>query len=142
MIDLHDDSKVIVDLLNQTEGNEYKWYTPWNPNDPEDKSGLTIGMGFDVGQFNKDEIRTMFDHNHALRDKLLPLAGIKKVAAKALLSQTSHGSVGAVPYAGASSKLPNLSSNEVDEISKVAIQHQYDKIKRHITKIYPKLNSK
>lgn len=86
-----------LDFLKLVEGNEYKPYIP-----PKGNSGVTIGIGVDIGNLNPDRL----DLPESIRDKLRPYFRFKEDNARYALI----------------AKPLELSREEVDLISMAAIE--------------------
>ena len=75
-------TKINIDwnFIHQLEGFELTGYVPQDKNGIIGNSGVTIGAGFDLGQFSKRELQSM-DIPANLIAKFEPYLGLKKYAA-------------------------------------------------------------
>ncbi|WP_162932526.1 pesticin C-terminus-like muramidase [Solimonas sp. K1W22B-7] len=77
-------TRIDFNSILEYEGLSLEGYVP---DIPDGQSGVTIGVGFDVGQFSKAEIKA-FGFPEVLTKKLLPYAGLKLADATAKLEET------------------------------------------------------
>ncbi len=81
------DGAYIRNFIHAREGNIYRVYIPCDRSGvPLDKSGPTIGAGFDLGQHAAHEIRAL-SFPPELAEKLLPYVGKKGMEAKAYIAK-------------------------------------------------------
>ena len=76
-----------------------------------DKSGLTVGLGFDIGQFDLEELQSFRFSNNLIK-KMTPYLGLKGQAAR-----TKHGAE--MQWA--------LTDQELDEVNKHILTKSIDK---------------
>ena len=120
------------------EGFETKGYVPKD----SEKSGVTVGVGFDVGQMSKDQIKKL-GLPKDLTDKLIPYTGLKGNKARKILSgnpldlsldeaalasrivvkKTVGDLKGLMNKAGTSDNWDNMT--ETEKFVAIAAQHQY-----------------
>ena len=75
-----------VQIKGEEGKSRYIGYIPENKKgEVIDESGVTIGVGFDIGQHNEWELNQIFPDNPKLVEKLVPYAMKKGKAAQAAL---------------------------------------------------------
>lgn len=70
------ESKIDWQMIGELEGNELEGYVPSRGGVPLGSSGVTIGMGCDLGAINEAALDAL-DIPPALKDKLRPYLGLK-----------------------------------------------------------------
>lgn len=105
------------DLLNLLEVSPN--IDPRKGNVPTDTSGFTVGIGFDIGKHNEQDLRN-FNFSEALFNKLLPFAG--KIGKQVELN-------------------PNfmLTDDELDEVNKIVLNTKYNQFEKRFPN-YKKVN--
>ena len=111
------DRSEAYDLLNLLEVSPK--IDPRKGNVPTDTSGFTVGIGFDIGKHNEQDLRN-FNFSDALFNKLLPFSG--KIGKQVKLD-------------------PNfmLTDDELDEVNKVVLNTKYNQFEKRFPN-YKKVN--
>lgn len=100
------ESQLLKNILLALEGNEYNFYVPEKDGKAIDKSGITIGKGFDLGA--QDEAR--------LKKMGIPESIVNKIASSGYLGLKGEDAVNAL-----NKGTLKLSAEEVDEINSLTI---------------------
>jgi len=95
----------------ETEGERLTGYLPNNK-----FSGVTVGRGFDIGQFSTRQIKTMFSDDKVLMHKLLPYANKKKPE---------------LDKSNINGKKLKISSSESEKINETLFNQQWSSIKSY-----------
>ena len=111
------DRSEAYDLLNLLEVSPK--IDPRKGNVPTDTSGFTVGIGFDIGKHNEQDLRN-FNFSDALFNKLLPFSG--KIGKQVKLD-------------------PNfmLTDDELDEVNKIVLNTKYNQFEKRFPN-YKKVN--
>jgi len=111
------DRSEAYDLLNLLEVSPN--IDPRKGNVPTNTSGFTVGIGFDIGKHNEQDLRN-FNFSEALFNKLLPFAG--KIGKQVELN-------------------PNfmLTDDELDEVNKIVLNTKYNQFEKRFPN-YKKVN--
>lgn len=102
-----------ADLLTLLEGNSPKAYVPDVGSQASDISGVTVGLGFDIGQHSVTDLEKM-GLNANLISKLIPYVNKTGDSARAVLS--------AEPL--------ELDSNELEEVNTIVLKSKLDKFNK------------
>lgn len=98
-------------VLRAEEGYKTDAYIPTRNGQAIGKSGVTIGKGFDMGQFNVDQLKKM-GIKGGLLNKISPYVGITGRVAQKKLNQSPL----------------NLSETEVEALDDAVLRHKFAKI--------------
>lgn len=102
-----------ADLLTLLEGNSPKAYVPNVGSQASDISGVTVGLGFDIGQHSVTDLEKM-GLNANLISKLIPYVNKRGDSARAVLS--------AEPL--------ELDSNELEEVNTIVLKSKLNKFNK------------